>query len=103
MPRFLQDLSTYGIGIFTPTILASALGKEADHVRSKIGAVATAFLFPILLVSIGTRFLLYGPIVASLLGAVVTWMFRMETTGVNLDRIGEAASEPLSSSRRAVA
>jgi MFS transporter, putative metabolite transport protein len=208
VPWFLQDLSTYGIGIFTPTILASALGKEADHVRSlsdliandilaargaamitallivgigfavlladklgrirlqiigfvgcavglllasvsvdvsgglktilifagfmlfnfmtnlgpnaqtyllagevfptairgkgagfaaafaKIGAVATAFLFPILLVTIGTRLLLYGLIVASLLGAVVTWMFRIETTGVNLDRIGEVASDP---------
>ena len=34
VPWFLQDLSTYGIGIFTPTILAAALGKEADHVRS---------------------------------------------------------------------
>jgi MFS transporter, putative metabolite transport protein len=213
VPWFLQDLGTYGIGIFTPTILASALGKEADHVRSlrdliandilaargaamitillivgiafavlladrlgrirlqiigfigcavglllaslsvdvsgglkiilifsgfmlfnfmtnlgpnaqtyllagevfptvirgkgagfaaafaKIGAVATAFLFPILLVSIGTRLLLYGLIAASLLGAVVTWMYRIETTGVNLDRIGEAASEPETSSR----
>jgi MFS transporter, putative metabolite transport protein len=216
VPWFLQDLSTYGIGIFIPTILAAALGKEADHVRSlkdliandilaargaalitallivgiifavlladklgrirlqiigfigcavglllasfsvdvsgqtktllifagfmlfnfmtnlgpnaqtyllagevfptavrgkgagfaaafaKIGAVATAFLFPILLVAIGTRMLLYSLIVASLLGAVVTWMYRIETTGVNLDRIGEAASEP-ETSRRAVA
>jgi hypothetical protein len=24
---------------------------------------------------------------------VVTWLFRIETTGVNLDRIGEAATE----------
>jgi MFS transporter, putative metabolite transport protein len=216
VPWFLQDLSTYGIGIFTPTILASALGKEADHVRSlsdliandilaargaamitvllivgiafavlladklgrirlqiigfvgcavglllaslsvdvsgglktilifagfmlfnfmtnlgpnaqtyllagevfptairgkgagfaaafaKIGAVATAFLFPILLVSIGTRLLLYGLIVASLLGAVVTGMFRIETTGVNLDQIGEAATA-VGPDRKAVA
>jgi MFS family permease len=216
VPWFLQDLSTYGIGIFTPTILAAALGKEADHVRSlrdliandilaargaamitlllivgivfavlladklgrirlqiigfvgcavglllaslsvdvsgglktilifagfmlfnfmtnlgpnaqtyllagevfptairgkgagfaaafaKIGAVATAFLFPILLVSLGTRLLLYGLIVASLLGAAVTWMYRIETTGLNLDTIGEAASEP-EAKRRAVA
>jgi nitrate/nitrite transporter NarK len=210
----LQDLSTYGIGIFTPTILAAALGKE-DHVRSlrdliandilaargaalitillivgiafavlladklgrirlqiigfigcaiglvlaslsvdvsgelkiiliftgfmlfnfmtnlgpnaqtyllagevfptairgkgagfaaafaKIGAVATAFLFPILLVSLGTRLLLYGLVIASLLGAVVTWVWRIETTGVNLDRIGEvdATSKPEKSSR----
>ena len=208
VPWFLQDLSTYGIGIFTPTILAAAIGHKAEHVRSmsdlisnatlaargdamitllliigivfavlladkvgriklqifgfigcaaglflaslsvdfsggmkiilifagfmlfdfmtnlgpnaqtyllagevfptairgkgagfaaafaKIGAVATAFLFPILLVTIGTRWLLYGLIVASLLGAVVTWMYRIETNGVNLDHIGESESEP---------
>jgi putative MFS transporter len=217
VPWFLQDLSTYGIGIFTPTILAAALGKESDHVRSlqdviandilaargaamitillivgivfavlladklgrirlqiigfvgcavglvlaslsvdvsgglkiilifsgfmlfnfmtnlgpnaqtyllagevfptairgkgagfaaafaKIGAVATAFLFPILLVSIGTRFLLYGLVIASLLGAAVTQMYRIETTGVNLDQIGEAEGKPDSTAKRAVA
>jgi MFS transporter, putative metabolite transport protein len=208
VPWFLQDLGTYGIGIFTPTILATALGHKAEHVRSmsdlisnatlaargdamitvlliigiafavvladkvgrirlqilgfigcavglliaslsvdfsgslkitlifvgfmlfdfmtnlgpnaqtyllagevfptairgkgagfaaafaKIGAVATAFLFPILLDTIGTRLLLYGLIVAFVLGAVVTWFFRIETTGVNLDQIGEAGSKP---------
>lgn len=204
VPWFLQDLGTYGIGIFTPIILAAALGGGADHIRSlsdmisddiraakgaamitvllivgivfavmladrvgriklqifgfigcaiglllatfsidfsgeakivlifagfmlfdfmtnlgpnaqtyllagevfptevrgmgagfaaafaKIGAVATAFLFPILLAGIGTRALLYGLIVTSLIGAVVTWMFRIETTGVNLARIGRS-------------
>ncbi len=207
VPWFLQDLGTYGIGIFTPTILASAIGHEADHVRSmsdiiandilaargsalitmlllvgvcfavlladkvgrirlqilgfigcavglflaslsvdvspglqlpliftgfmlfnfmtdlgpnaqtyllagevfptavrgkgagfaaafaKIGAVMTAFLFPVLLSSIGTRFLLYGLIVACVLGAIVTWQFRIETSGVNLDHIGEEVDE----------
>jgi MFS transporter, putative metabolite transport protein len=202
VPWFIQDLGTYGIGIFTPTILAAALGGPSDHVRSlsdlisdailaakgaaminvllivgilfavaladrmgriklqifgffgcavglliasfsmdvsgpaqielifvgfmlfsfmtnigpnaqtyllagevfptevrgmgagfaaafaKIGAVATAFLFPILLASIGTRALLYGLVITSILGAIVTWMYRIETTGVNLDRIG---------------
>ncbi len=202
VPWFLQDLGTYGIGIFTPTILAAALGGGADHVRSlsdlisdgilaakgaaminvllivgilfavvladrlgrirlqiggfigcavgllvasfsidfsgpakietifvgfmlfsfmtnlgpnaqtyllagevfptevrgmgagfaasfaKIGAVATAFLFPILLVAIGTRMLLYGLVVASIIGAIVTWRYRIETTGLNLDEVG---------------
>jgi nitrate/nitrite transporter NarK len=54
----------------------------------KVGAVATAFLFPILLTTIGTRALLYGLVITSLLGAVVTWIYRIETTGVNLDEIG---------------
>jgi putative MFS transporter len=203
VPWFLQDLGTYGIGIFTPTILAAAVGASAGHVRSlsdviandivaakgaalittlliigiafavmladrlgrirlqiigffgcavglllasfsadlaggakvfvifagfmvfnfmtnlgpnaqtyllagevfptairgqgagfaaafaKIGAVATAFLFPVLLVGIGTRALLYILIVTSILGAAVTWLTRIETTGVNLDRMGE--------------
>jgi putative MFS transporter len=202
VPWFIQDLGTYGIGIFTPTILAAALGGGSDHIRSlsdmisddilaakgaaminvllivgifcavmladitgriklqiigfigcalglllasfsidftgpasidlifagfmlfsfmtnlgpnaqtyllagevfptevrgmgagfaaafaKIGAVATAFLFPILLAGIGTRALLYGLVVTSVLGAAVTWMYRIETTGVNLDEIG---------------
>ena len=201
VPWFLQDLGTYGIGIFTPTILAAAIGQKADHVRSvsdiilndilaakgaalittllivgivfaviladrvgrialqvvgfigcavgllvaslasgftgpaqttmiftgfmlfnfmtnlgpnaqtyllagevfptairgtgagfaaafgKIGAVATAFLFPILLVAIGTTPLLTILVATSIAGAVVTWMFRIETTGVNLEDI----------------
>jgi MFS family permease len=201
VPWFLQDLGTYGIGIFTPTILAAALGANSDHARSvsdliqqditaakgaalttsllifgilfavlladlvgrislqvfgfigcavglflaslsanftdgeqlllifagfmlfnfmtnlgpnaqtyllagevfptavrgkgagfaaafaKIGAVMTAFLFPVLLDTIGTQALLYCLIVTSLLGAAVTWLFRIETTGVSLDSL----------------
>ena len=34
LPWFIQDLSTYGIGIFTPVILAAAIGGGPDHVRS---------------------------------------------------------------------
>jgi MFS transporter, putative metabolite transport protein len=208
-PWFLQDLGTYGIGIFTPTILAAAVGANSDHARSiadliandiiaakgaalittllivgiafaifltdtvgrirlqilgffgcaaglfvaslssrftggtqtllifagfmlfnfmtnlgpnaqtyllagevfptairgkgagfaaafaKIGAVATAFLFPILLVAIGTAALLYGLVVVNILGAWVTWHYRIETTGVSLDKFdeGSAAAE----------
>ena len=53
---------------------------------AKIGAVTTAFLFPILLVQIGTRLLLCILVGTSLLGAVVTWAFRIETTGVTWRR-----------------
>lgn len=201
VPWFLQDLGTYGIGIFTPTILASTIGHKTAHIRSladlvsndelaakgaalidvllivgviaavlladkvgrvrlqvigfigcafglfiaslsgnitgstqtaliflgfmlfnfmtnigpnaqtyllagevfptriraqgagfaaafaKIGAVTTAYMFPVLLVDIGTQNLLYILVCTSLLGAVVTWFFRIETTGVNLDTI----------------
>ncbi len=40
VPWFLQDLGTYGIGIFTPTILAAAVGSSADHVRSTSDIIA---------------------------------------------------------------
>jgi len=201
VPWFLQDLGTYGIGIFTPTILVAAVGANADHPRSvvdlilndiaaakgaalistllivgvafailftdavgrialqvlgflgcaaglllaalsidfsggtqtllmftgfmlfnfmtslgpgsqtyllagevfptairgkgagfaaavgKIGAVITAFLFPILLDAIGTQNLLFVLIVTSILGAAVTWLFRIETAGVSFDKL----------------
>ena len=55
---------------------------------AKIGAVATAFLFPILLSDLGTGSLLYILVGTSLLGAFVTWRFGIETMGVNLENIG---------------
>ena len=70
---------------------------------AKAGAVLTAFLFPILLSAIGTRTLLTWLIGASLLGALVTWLFRIETTGVKLDCIGTSHAgkqEALASGRR---
>ena len=65
-------------------------GKGAGFAASfaKIGAVITAFLFPIMLVDIGTQALLYGLVGASLLGALVTWRWRIETAGTNLEQIG---------------
>lgn len=205
VPWFIQDVSTYGIGIFTPTILAGMLGKGPDRIRSlsdsiaavvraaegsavinvllivgilfavvladrlgrirlqvfgflgcatglliasfstgvhgeasvatifagfmlfslmtnlgpnsqtyllagevfpievrgmgagfaaafgKIGAVCSAFLFPIMLAAVGMRLLLWGLVGFSIVGAVVTWRYRIETTGISLDRIGQLA------------
>jgi MFS family permease len=201
-PWFLQDLGTYGVGVFTPTLIAAALGAGPDRIRSpadliasgihsaeaaalttsllivgilvaialsdrfgrirlqifgflgcavglviatlsiaasgplklelimvgvmlfnfmtnlgpnaqtyllagevfptevrgmgagfaamigKVGAVTTTYGFPLMLASVGTRTLLYALAASSVLGAIVTWMFQIETTGVNLDRIG---------------
>ncbi|TSA53567.1 MAG: MFS transporter [Planctomycetaceae bacterium] len=71
-------------------------GKGAGFAASfaKIGAVMTAFLFPILLKDIGTTTLLYILVGASLVGALLTWLFRIETRGVNLEKIGQV-SPPL--------
>jgi MFS family permease len=74
--------------VFPTEIRAMGAGSAASF--AKTGAVLTAFLFPILLTAIGTRPLLTWLIGASLLGALVTWRFRIETTGVRMDRIGVA-------------
>lgn len=63
------------------------LGAGFAASSAKIGAVLTAFFFPILLTGIGTTNLLYLLAGASLLGAWVTWQFRIETTGVNLEKV----------------
>jgi MFS transporter, putative metabolite transport protein len=76
--------------VFPTAIRGKGAGFAAAF--AKIGAVATAFLFPILLEAIGTSALLYGLVVVSILGAAVTWMFRIETTGVNLDQLEQPGS-----------
>jgi putative MFS transporter len=65
-------------------------GKGAGFAAAfaKVGAVLTAFLFPVLLADAGVNFLLSILIATSLLGAWITWQFRIETTGVSLERIG---------------
>ena len=65
-------------------------GKGAGFAAAfaKVGAVLTAFLFPVLLADAGIDFLLSVLIATSLLGAWITWQFRIETTGVSLEKIG---------------
>ncbi|MBS7542684.1 MFS transporter [Ancylobacter oerskovii] len=73
--------------VFPTAIRGKGAGLAAAF--GKVGAVLTAFLFPILLAGVGTTALLYGLAVTSVLGAVVTWTFRIETKGLNLDRAHE--------------
>ena len=65
-------------------------GKGAGFAAAfaKIGAVMTAFLFPVLLADIGIEILLSILVGTSLLGAWITWQFRIETRGVSLEDIG---------------
>lgn len=72
--------------VFPTKIRGSGAGFAASF--AKIGAVTTAFLFPILLSDIGTSTLLYVLVGTSILGAIVTWRFGIETMGVNLENIG---------------
>jgi nitrate/nitrite transporter NarK len=59
--------------------LAAAIGK--------VGAVLTAFLFPILLADWGSERLLPLLAITSLVGAAITWIYRIETTGKTMESI----------------
>ena len=51
VPWFLQDISTYGIGIFTPTIMAAmALGTGSSFIAKDMGATEGAAAVDMLLV-----------------------------------------------------
>ena len=88
MTNMGPNAQTYLIAgeVFPTKVRATGAGFAAAF--AKIGAVSTAFLFPILLADIGTKNLLYILVGTSLLGALVTWAFRIQTTGVNLEEIG---------------
>jgi len=72
--------------VFPTHIRGMGAGFAASF--GKMGAVLTAFLFPILLHQIGTALLLYILVGTSLLGALISWRFGIETKGVNLEKIG---------------
>lgn len=71
--------------VFPTKVRGMGAGFAASF--AKIGAVLTAFLFPILLHTIGTASLLYILAGTSLLGAWLTWRFQIETKGRNLEEI----------------
>ncbi len=74
--------------VFPTAVRGKGAGLAAS--TAKIGAVASAFFFPILLKNIGTRPILIALVITSLLGALLTWCLRIETAGVNLEEIDEA-------------
>jgi hypothetical protein len=53
----------------------------------KLGAVLTAFLFPVLLSDLGVSVVLGILVATSILGAIVTRLFRIETAGVDLETL----------------
>lgn len=72
--------------VFATEIRGKGAGFAAAF--AKVGAVLTAFLFPVLLADASVSFLLSVLIASSLLGAWITWQFRIETTGISLEKIG---------------
>ncbi|GAB5377400.1 MAG: MFS transporter [Acuticoccus sp.] len=93
MTNMGPNAQTYLIAgeVFPTEIRAKGAGFAASF--AKIGAVATAFLFPILINDIGTDAVLWGLVVAFLLGAIVTYAFRIETAGRDLETIGTALDD----------
>jgi MFS family permease len=87
MTNMGPNAQTYLIAgeVFPTEIRAKGAGFAASF--AKVGAVATAFLFPILLAGIGTDALLWGLVGTSLLGALVTWWVRIETAGRSLEEV----------------
>jgi MFS family permease len=71
--------------VFPISIRGTGAGFAASF--AKIGAVLTAFLFPILLKDIGTHVLLLILVGTSLLGALVTRAYALETMGVSLEKM----------------
>jgi MFS family permease len=71
--------------VFPTHIRGTGAGFAASF--AKLGAVATSFLFPVLLKDIGTETLLGILVATSLLGAVITWRFGIETKGLSLETI----------------
>lgn len=87
MTNLGPNAQTYLIAgeVFPTTIRGKGAGFAASV--AKVGAVATAFLFPFLLAGIGQQALLFFLVGAFLLGAVITWIFRIETAGKRLDTV----------------
>ena len=77
--------------VFPIAIRGTGAGFAASF--AKVGAVLTAFLFPILLKDIGTDLLLLILVGTSVLGAVVTRAYAFETKGISLEKID--AKEPI--------
>jgi putative MFS transporter len=89
MVNFGPNAMTYLLAgeVFPTEVRGKGAGFAASF--AKIGAVLTAFLFPILLKTIGTTALLWGLVVCFLAGGIVTYLFRIETAGVNLEDVGK--------------
>jgi MFS family permease len=71
--------------VFPTRLRGTGAGLAASI--GKIGAVLTAFLFPILLGAWGTAAVLSILVGTSLLGAFVTWRFKVETTGLSTEEL----------------
>lgn len=80
--------------VFPTSIRGAGAGLAASI--AKTGAVLTAFFFPILLKDIGPHFLLFILVGTSLLGALVTRLYAIDTTGISLEKMEDGGTVPSS-------
>ena len=73
--------------VFPTEIRGAGAGFAASF--AKVGAVITAFFFPVVQNQIGTNNLLYCLAFAAMLGALITFIFRIETNGRTLEDVGQ--------------
>ena len=85
MTNLGPNTQTYVIAgeVFPTEVRATGAGLAAS--AGKVGAVLAAFLFPILMADIGTGPVLAMLVGSSLLGAFLTWHWRIDTRGVSLE------------------
>lgn len=78
--------------VFPTSLRGTGAGLAASV--AKVGAVLTAFLFPVLLDAWGTAIIVLLLAGTSALGAFVTWTFRVETTGLSLEDVDRMHDAP---------
>lgn len=76
--------------VFPTRIRASGAGFAASV--AKLGAVVGTFFFPLLQERLGIPALLGLLALSSVLAAIVTLLFRINTTGLNLEKIGDRSN-----------
>lgn len=71
--------------VFPTALRGTGAGLAASV--AKVGAVLTAFLFPILLDTWGTAIIVVFLACTSVLGAMITWIFRVDTGAMSLEDV----------------
>jgi MFS transporter, putative metabolite transport protein len=87
MTNLGRSAQTYLIAaeVFPTALRGRGAGLAASI--GKIGAVSTAFLMPVLLLDIGRGAVLALLVITSLAEAFLTWRFRIDTCGTDLEAI----------------
>ncbi len=94
--NFGPNSTTYvlPVELYPTKIRATAHGFAAS--TAKVGAAIGAFLFPVIQAELGIAVTLYIVAAASVAGAVVTYLFRIEPMGRSLSSVEDSGAFPVS-------